>query len=206
MKVLVFGSSQARDLYLFDDETIHYIRAIRFKFFYKFHSGKSFEYILSNPHLIDEALNCRPDFVIVIFGANSVSTEVEKKNVLDACRDFYQLLYTKLNQQNVNAKLIASECPMRYVYNLNHNTPPPPEFFKFRRSLIKKIDCLREKHYKLRLSGKARLESEVCYRDGVHFTPEGLQTFFSNIIGCLQYILDKESWSYHTERSYPFEY
>ena len=206
MKVLVYGSSQARDLFLFDDESIRYIRGIRFKFIYKFHPGKSFEYFLAKPHLIDQAIKCRPDFVIVILGANSVSTEVDKRDVLNACRDFYKLLYRKLSQQNASAKLIATECPMRYVYNLNHNTPPPPEFFKFRKSLIKKIDCLREKHYKLRLTGKARLECETSYKDGVHFTPEGLETLLSNVIGCLQYILDKESWSYHTEWSYPYKY
>ena len=78
MKVLIFGSSLARDLKYFDQEACKYICAIRFKFVHRYYSGKSFEFMKANPKCIEDALSCKPDFVLVIFGANSISTDVEK--------------------------------------------------------------------------------------------------------------------------------
>lgn len=206
MIVLFLGSSLTKYAEEYDDEILHYIRAIKFKFEYKYYSGKSFEYMVRNPHLIDRALECNPDFIIVIFGANSISTKVQQKNVLDSCRDFYSILHEKSMNRNHNIKIIASECPMRYVYDNNHNTPVPQDFWKFRRYLNKKIGGLKSKHYTLRLSGDERLELKSCYSDGVHFSARGLKIFFEQTIKCLQYILDKENLSYQTQLSYPYHY
>ena len=104
------------------------------------------------------------------------------------------------------AKIIATEIPMRFVYNYNHNTPQPPEYRKFRRSLNSKIESLKSKDYLLRLSGKNRLEQEKYLRDGVHYTYSGLDIFSDLIIKVIQYILDKENLSYQTSLSYPFLY
>ena len=202
MKLLIFGSSLVRDLQFFDTEDFHFIRAIRFKFIYRPYSGQSFEYILAKPHLIDKALKCKPDYVLVIFGANSISTEVEKKTVLESCRNFYNLLYERLMQINSRAKVIATEIPMRYVYTFDHDTPQPEEYRKFRRSMNSKIECLKSKHHILRLSGQDRLENEICLKDGVHYTPQALDTFFTLIIKVLQYILDKDNLAYCTSLSY----
>ena len=160
--------------------------------------------MLTNPHLIDRALANHPDIVIVVFGANSISTDVHKKDVLENCRNFYELLHSKLMHQNSNAKIIATECPMRFVYDHDHNTPIPDDFRKFRKSLNSKIEGLKCKNYLLRLSGADRLELEKRYRDGVHFDEIGVQIFFENIIKCLQYVLDKQNLSYQTQLSYRY--
>ena len=79
MRVLIFGSSLARDLWRFDRIRVYTIAGIEVEFIYRFFKGKSFEYFLDHPYEISNVLSCEPDFVLVILGANSITTKIEPK-------------------------------------------------------------------------------------------------------------------------------
>ena len=193
-KLLIFGSSISRDLKNFDTRKFYKINGVQFKFIYRDFSGKSFEHFLKpkNHYLLDSVLSCRPDYVLVIFGGNSINAFVERDSVLDAARDFYSLLNEKLSTVNPNGKIIASQVPLRFVRKPNkHNTPPPDEYAKFRKALNKKINCLRSKHHMLVIGGPGNLDSEEYFRDGIHFTDVGQEMLLNIILSTLSYILNR---------------
>ena len=80
MRVLVFGSSLARDLWEFDRIRLYFIAGVKVEFTYKFYKGKSYEYFIDHPDEIEKALSCQPDLVLVIFGANSITTEIHDRD------------------------------------------------------------------------------------------------------------------------------
>ena len=112
--------------------------------------------------------------------------------MLDAARDFYGLLNRKLLSVNPSAKIIASQAPLRFIRNSNrHHTPPPEEYASFRKALNKKINCIRTKHHMLVIGGPGKLDHEKYFKDGVHFSDEGLVILFNIILSTLRYILSQ---------------
>ena len=148
MKVLLFGSSLCRDLYSLDEKKIYKIGGETIEFKYSFHPGKSFEFFLNKPHLIEPILKQRgetPDIVLVILGGNSISTIVEPKLIFENTRKFYSLLRDKLNIVNPKAKIIACEVPMRYIFNNFKNTPRPHIFRNIRHRVNRKLRDIKSK-------------------------------------------------------------
>ena len=192
-RVLIFGSSLCRDLSYLDERRSYLLNNnTTINLSYNFHPGKSFEFFLRNPHLLPKILACdgqTPDIVLVIFGGNSISTQVEDKVLYKYARDFYSLLRCELNNLNPNAIVIASEVPMRYVYSGFKNTPRPELFKAVRHRLNLKIRDIKSKNYLCRVESDGRLDKKSFYRDGIHFKPRGNVRFMNIILCTLSYVL-----------------
>ena len=131
MKILVFGSSYCRDICEVDKVHNRVFHGINVEFIHRFFPGKSFEYFLETPSRIDTVLSSNPDYILVLFGGNSISTITPKKEILDNCRDFYDILYHKAILRNPDCKIVASQVPLRFVNKRNrHHTPFPKELKK----------------------------------------------------------------------------
>ena len=189
-KILVFGSSLASGLESYDTQRNYFLKGYSVEFLYSSHRGKSYEFFIDKPKTFDEILNCNPDYIVVIFGGNSISTEVPKSVVLKNCRIFYQQLYDRAILINPNVKIIATSLPMRYVYNYSHNTPIPDEYKKLRNYVNQRIKSLTCKHFVLNICGPNNLDNVEYYKaDGVHFNYLGKKRFFQIILDKIEYIL-----------------
>ena len=189
MKFLIFGSSLAYHLGVFDQVKTRVINGITVEFIYKSFSGKSYEHFLKNPHLIDEVLQCQPDLVLVILGTNSISTKVTKSVLLQRCGDFYRLFRQRLDLVNPEARVISHQLPLRFVYDHRHNTPKPPQYKLLRNYVNSYVNLMPEVDHMLVIGGRGRLDDKNLFRDGIHFKDIGLQIHYNIIIGKLRHIL-----------------
>ena len=191
--VLIFGSSIARDLRNFDDTRVYYINGQRTRFIYRVFPGKSFEYFLvpKNKWLIANVLKCKPDFVCVMFGGNSIKMGIEWKDVLTSCREFYGLLYRKYMEVNPAGQIIASQLLLRFNRNPKNRfkCPEPIEYESFRDLINRKLNKLRTKHHLLIIAGPNNLDNEKWFRDGTHLTWSGQQRQFAILHRTLGHIL-----------------
>ena len=195
MRLLIIGSSYARDIrnrYPFQSQEI---AGNTVEIYYKFFPGKSYEYMLDNPNLIDSALSCVPDFIVTIFGGNSISNNTSKAYLIDKCRSFYQLLHDKVKICNPSALIIAHQIPLRFVYDNYKDTPKPQEFKKLRDQLNEKVRKLSTVHHILLIAGPNRLDHIDCYRcernsaNRIHFTPDSIEYQFNRIISKISFLL-----------------
>ena len=125
MKVVLFGSSFFKYLSFHDKKRIHDVGNAKAHFYYQHFSGKSFEDFMNDANSIDRVLRSIPDIVVVHFGGNSISNTRTKRELIDNCTRFYDLLRERLNIINPNAVVIASPIISRYVYDNKFDTPPP---------------------------------------------------------------------------------
>ena len=172
MKCLIFGSSLARDLRYLDRQRSFIISGHRVEFTYAPFTGKSYEYFIDNPSKISQVLRSnRPNYIIVIFGGNSISTKVPTRVVLKNCQIFFELLRESVQNICPHAKVIAHQVPLRFVYNGFKDTPDPETFRKVRNYLNHKLRFLPTIDYILAIGGSdwTRLDHEQYFRDGIHF-------------------------------------
>ena len=195
MKLLVFGSSHAKRLMWYDRKKFYSIKDTPVKLYYKHFTGQSFEYFLKNPHEIENAIACCPDFVVVIFGGNSVCFSSTKQSLVGACTQFYDLLRSKLNQINPKALIIATPVTRRYVYDGDHDTPPPRRFLKLRDYINDRIRTLRNKDYVLRITGPNNLDHKKYMVDGVHYDDRGHKFLLEKILNKIAFILYPEDFT-----------
>ena len=194
MKLLVFGSSHAKRLMWYDKAKFCRIKDTPVKFYYNHNSGKSFEYFLENPTEIDRALKICPDFIVVIFGGNSINFASDKQSLIRPCTQFYDLLRSKLNRINPNAIVIATPVTRRYIYDGSHDTPPPGRFLKLRDYINDRIRTLKNTDYVLRITGPKNLDNESCLTDGVHYDDSGHKFLRDKIINKIAYHLYPEDF------------
>ena len=190
MKLLIFGSSLCRYLRDFDKAKNRIIAGVNVRFIYRHFSGLSFHDFIDNTPLIDDVLACKPDLVLVIFGANSIVRARPKRIILENCRDFYQILYDKLQVVNPRAKIIAHQAPLRFLYKFEHDTPLPEDFRKIRKALNERIRLLPTKHFMLNISGVNKLDDERLFKDGIHFKRRGLEIQFNLILEKLDHVVE----------------
>lgn len=190
-KLLLFGSSHVAYLRNYDITRVHHLSGEKVRFIYRPFSGKSFEFFINNPYLIDRVLRCVPDYILVLFGGNSIKYTVQKSEVLTNCRIFYEILHEKIQLINPNAIIIAHQVPLRFNRNPNnkHHCPPPQEFKIFRDYLNNKIKKLWCKHYMILIGGPNCLDNESMFRDGVHLNVAGLKIQLLLIIEKLDFII-----------------
>ena len=193
MKLLIFGSSYCKYLSRYDKIRYHKIGKNLVKFEYEYFSGKSYEYFIDDPNKIDDVLSCKPDFVLVIFGGNSISTKRPKQQLLINCRTFYQLLNAKLKAVNPCAKIIAHQLPLRFVTNGKYDTPDPETFRNLRNAVNEKVRKLPTKDYILLTASKNKLDNPNLYCDRVHFNEDGLKIQLNCIIAKLKFILEDKN-------------
>ena len=194
MKLLILGSSLARDLSWYYPESEYTIGGKTVKICYESFIGKSFEYFVDNPKKIDKILcSHEPQLILVIFGANSISTRVPKKKLLENCRDFYQLLKNSVLNHCPETKIIAHQVPLRFVYNGFKNTPDPETFKLIRTTLNNKIRKLKTIDYYLVIGGSdwTKLDHEEYFRDGIHFECFAIEIQFELIVKKLEFIFSK---------------
>ena len=190
-RCLTFGSSLARDIETYDQIRKYNIAGIPVIFEYACFSGKSYEYFIERPNKIDEVLSCAPDLILVIFGANSISTKIKKRQLLKNCSTFYNLLHEKIQLHCPKAEIIAHQVPLRFVYDHSHNTPDPDAFKLLRDYLNQKVRTLRTVNHILPIGGSdwTRLDHEEYFRDGVHFHCFAIEIQFELILKRLKFIL-----------------
>ena len=194
MKLLIFGSSLARDLSWYYPPGSYTIGGKTVDIVYESFPGKSFEFFIANPTKIDRVLNYhRPQLVLVIFGANSISTNLPKKNLLENSRTFYQLLKDSSLKYSPEIKIIAHQVPLRFVYNGFKNTPKPDCFKLIRTTLNNKIRKLKSIDYYLAIGGSdwTRLYHEEYFRDGIHFECFAIEIQFELIVRKLELIFSQ---------------
>ena len=122
-KVCFLGSSHINYLKKFDTLKSYKLEGEDVKFIYHGYSGKNFKFFLSNPCHIDNALRCKPDYLIVLVGGNSITLDTVTKDLLLECRQFYELVSDKLKAVNPNAKLIPHQIPLRFIREPDNSDP-----------------------------------------------------------------------------------
>ena len=191
--LLLFGSSLARDLNDFDTVKIHTIAGRKVRFVYRFFPGRFFEYFLipKKRYLINTVLKCKPDFVCVIFGGNSINWEVKWDDVLDSCKAFFGLLYERFMSINPEGKIIASQVLLRFNRNPDnvHKCPDPIVYKSFRNLINRKLNKLRTKHHMMIVAGPNNLDDETLFRDGTHLKLCGLHKQFAILKRTLAHII-----------------
>ena len=195
MRVLAFGSSLARDLGDFDQQKSRIIAGVQVDFTYRAFPGTSYEHFLSQPWLIDEVLECQPDYVLTIFGGNSIKRSVEPGVLYDNARAFFNLLKRKLQTVNPAGKIIAHQIPLRFVTNGFYDCPKPKEFAKIRNNLNRKVMNFGSTDYILLIAGRGpdKLDKRSLFKDGIHFKPTGLRLQLARVIAKLEHILVQEA-------------
>ena len=191
--LMVFGSSIARDLSEFDKKRVHRIRGRKVKIIYRAFPGKSFEYFLApeNRWQIAHVLRCRPTYVCVMFGGNSIKMGINWEDVLVSCREFYRLLYDAYMAVKPDGLIIASQILLRFNRNpKNKYQCPDPDTFKAFRNLInRKINKLKTKHHMLIIAGPKNLDQEYWFRDGTHLRWAGQRRQFAILRRTLGHIM-----------------
>ena len=198
--VCLFGSSHFKYLGRFDCKRrknlvkIHEIAGERVKFIYKHFSGKSFDYFIDRPHIINKVLETNPDYLIVLFGGNLISLDKSNKDLLLECRVFYELVADKLKTVNSSAKLIGHQVPLRFNRNKNNRfrTPPPEQYKKVRDKLYDKIKNLKCRNYMITVGGPGKLDNEKFFFDGTHLDNEGLKIHSGIILEKISTIISLE--------------
>lgn len=195
MLALIFGSSLARDIRDYDQKHQYLIAGYTVTTKYACFRGKSYEYFIDHPWEFDEVLKCKPDLIVVIFGANSISTKLEKKDLLINCRTFYELLRAKVDIYCSKALVIAHQLPLRFVYDNSHDTPDPATFKRLRDYVNQKVRTLRTVDYILPIAGSdwTRLDHEEYFRDGIHFECFAIEIQFELILKRLEFILSQQN-------------
>ena len=190
MLYLIFGSSFAGYLERHDTIKFRLVGHTTVEFRYHAFSGAGYARFLEDPGCLDEVLSCRPDFVLTILGANSITKGIDRTRLWRQCRSFYELLRESLDRVNPDAKIIAHQLPMRYVYNGRHRTPRPTLFKPLRDHINKKLKWCPQVDYLLLTAGKNKLDRRGWYkRDGVHFTQAALRFQLNLILAQLHWIL-----------------
>ena len=196
LTLLIFGSSFVRDLSFFDrGNKIHFLAGRYVKFVYRYFPGKSFEHFLEpkNYSLIDNVIQCNPDFVCVIFGGNSIKKDLECDNILVSCRDFYTLLNRRYLSLNPRGIIIASQVLLRFIRDPDnkHQCPDPDTFRSYRNQLNRKINSLPTKHNMLIVAGPNNLDNEKYFKrkDGTHLTWEGKSLQFRILLRTLSNLI-----------------
>ena len=191
LEVLIFGSSLCRDLETLDERRYYEVRGIVIHFSYKPFSGKSFEHFVDTPSNFDDIVALKPDIILSIFGGNSISSKKSDLVHYFYAKRFYAILRKKFDQINPSTIIVASEIPMRYVYNGYKNTPRPHIFRAIRHRINLKIRNSNAKQFLCRLEGDGRLDKKSLYRDGVHLKIKGQVRHFNIILRTLDYIFEK---------------
>ena len=208
VKINVFGSSHCKylsgvDLSGFNDTSgsaiadyhYHTISGIKCRLEFFHYSGKSYEFFLA-PGGAEEVrkvvANC-PDYIIVLFGGNSISTTVSRAEVLKSCTEFYKMVYQEYMNVNPNGKIIASQLLMRYSRIPNDfNTPGPDEYKAFRNLINRKIYHLvkREfKHFMLIVAGPKLDQRQYFNRLGVHLKPKYYRKLYDLMLSSIGHAL-----------------
>ena len=197
LKLLVFGSSLARDLASFDKKRVHKVYGKQVKFIYRFFPGKSFEHFLEkrNRWKINDVLKCKPDFICVIFGGNSIKMGINWDDVLVSCRNFYQLLFDRFMSFNPRGKIIASQVILRFNRNPNNRfrCPDPDTFRSFRNLINRKLNKLRSRHHMLIVAGRNNLDDESLFLDGTHLNVYGQEIQFHILVRTLAHVISLQN-------------
>ena len=191
MLALTLGSSLVGQLEAHDTVKHRLVGNTWVRFTYRSFSGAGYERFLHDPNILDEVLSCRPDLVYTILGANSISKRSTKEGLWRKCRRFHELLRDKLDRVNPEARIIACQLPMRYVYNGRHQTPRPKQFKVLRDHVNKKLKWCPQVDHLLLTAGKNKLDARRYYKhDGVHFSKAALRFQLNSLVAQLHWILN----------------
>ena len=180
LTVLVMGSSLVEGLEKFDKEKVHRLKCGRYvRLIYRGFSGYSFGNFTSPQGiaLTNGLLQCQPDFVLTIMGANSISTLVTVGAVTAEASQFFYMLRDMFKTINPQGQIIASQLPLRFVRDPRnkHHTPSPKVFKRFRDRVNAKLCSLKTIDHILAIGGPGRLDDERFFKkDKVHLKPRGL--------------------------------
>ena len=183
IKITVFGSSHCKYLSKVRPNSIYTIGGFRCLFEFEHYSGMSFNNFFSSwgHDQIDRIVADRPDYLITLFGGNSISTQISRSEILTDCKEFYRLVFDKYKHANPNGKLVASQilCRFNHVPN-KFNTPGPVEY-KLVRNLINRKICNLKKYrdYMMLVAGPKLDQRKYFNGGGTHLTSYGYKRLFS---------------------------
>ena len=94
-RITVFGSSHCKYLSELDLSHNINISGVQCSFKYDHYSGKSFEDFLSpwGQEEVKKVVSDGPNYVILLFGGNSINTKVSRAYVMQNCTAFFQLVH-----------------------------------------------------------------------------------------------------------------
>ena len=143
LKITVFGSSHAKYLSNVRPNLIYTIGGFRCTFKFEHFSGLSFNHFLNSwgHGQIDRIVAERPDYLITLFGGNSISTQITRSQILTDCKEFYKIVSDKYWHANPNGKLIASQLLCRFNHVPNRFNTPGPVEYKLVRNLVNRKIC-----------------------------------------------------------------
>lgn len=183
MRVCLFGHSYVRDLERLGNFSI-YIENTLVSFKYFSFPGFRFRNFLENPSLLDNLISERPDIVVVILGGNDISVNIELKQVKGDCKDFFNLIRSKLSSTFV----IASQIEFRHICQINRHGSPSEELYKKLANHFN--NWLNKQRFKDKIlivnGGNKLCDINVFKRDGVHLNFEGLRIYFDLLLSALK--------------------
>ena len=189
MKVLLIGHSFVRDLKSHIDK--HHQRIVNvpngknFQLFFSFVPGATFETYLSQPELLDYALQLNPEVIVIILGGNDIKRDVDLSVVKDHCYKFFHWLKLKLP----SAYLIGTQIESRFIelgdrYE-RFGTPHTEEFKKLSVFFNSWLNKQKFKNKLVCIRGPNKLDNKCYYRDSVHLNDLGLTKYFELLKNCL---------------------
>lgn len=173
-KVAYLGHSYVRDL----ESLGHYsgdfsdTESYLIDFFYI--PGSKFLTWLDHPNQLQDCIDWKPDYLVVVLGGNSIVEDISDKELQEHCCSFFKVLRESLPR----TILIATQVELRFNKVPNwHNAPGPEEFRKRRNKFNYFLRFFKEKNFLALIAGPGRLDNETLYRDSVHLNDSGLLLF-----------------------------
>lgn len=189
MKVLVIGHSYVRDLSEFYRGSF-VVEGTSFELKYLYKPGASYESLIDNTELFQDAIAYVPDYTVVILAGNSLKLDVGNSTIFHQCKSFYMKLRTELP----STKIIAAQVELRFYEDSNKWNAPGIEEYKRRRSYLNKfLSKLKVRDGMLLVAGPHRLDNECYYRDAVHLNSVGIRKYFNFLKSTVAYMHRKNN-------------
>ena len=175
MRVALFGHSYVRDLKNHLDR--NRLKLCDFRDGISFEAetfsfpGATFSSFINNPHLLNNLTSFCPDIVCVILGGNDLKTDYPLASVRKDCKQFYELLKSRIP----HCYIIAGQIESRFHQISNRYKTPTEQIFS---ALANSFNCwLNRQSFKdrlLGLKGVSKLSNINFYRDHTHLNALGL--------------------------------
>lgn len=188
MRALILGHSFVKGLERRDVRKQFLVNQRSVDLTYKAFPGATFRTFLDEPTLIDTAIECDPDIVVIILGGNDITGNVTNTEIRANIKEFFELLKQKVK---TGVKILATQVEARTYITPNHRNCPGQEEYRLRRNAINKyLQKLKLKDYLVNIAGPGRLDNPSYFRgDGVHLNSAGYHILYVYIKHSIEYAL-----------------
>ena len=138
--------------------------------------GGTFKTYLRNEHYFERLRTSRPDVIVAILGGNDIKTDAGLPKNFEDCVQFLRIL----RETVPGACIIASQLETRYYRpNNRHGCPTNRIYDGIRRRFNRFLH--RQKFHDFILEIEGHLDAKINYRDGIHLSKTGFETYLDLI-------------------------